>query len=175
MAVKEAEKWLEAEVLEVDVYRETNAVVFAKISFGGKERMDVRWLAPENGRWLNNGNNMVETLDEARSVFSSQCAVEDAKIKLGSRPPIANPQEYLRPFVEFLRREADDPQKFLLQALADHRVVILGEVHHRPRYWAFNSSLVRDKAFAERAGVIYMELPGNDQPLVEPIPSRPDI
>jgi len=98
-------------------------------------------------------------LDEARSVFSSQCPIEDAKTKL-SRPPIANPQEYLHPFVEFLRREADDPRRFLLRALADHRVVILGEVHHRPRYWAFNSSLVRDKAFAERAGVIYMELPG---------------
>jgi hypothetical protein len=172
MAVKEAEKWLEAEVLEVNVYRETNAVVFAKKNFGGKERMDMRWLAPENGRWLNRGNNVVETLDEARTVFSSGCPIEDVKIKL-SRPPIANPQEYLQPFVEFLRREADDPRKFLLQALADHRVVILGEIHHRPRYWAFNSSLVRDKAFAERAGVIYMELPGNDQPLAEQFLAAP--
>ncbi|MGO9199035.1 MAG: hypothetical protein ACLQM8_00650 [Limisphaerales bacterium] len=172
MAVKEAEKWLEAEVLEVNVYRETNAVVFAKKNFGGKERVDVRWLAPENGRWLNNRNTVVETLDEARSLFSRQCSIEDVKIKL-PRPPIANPQEYLHPFVEFLRRAADDPQRCLLQALADHRVVILGEVHHRPRYWAFNSSLVRDKAFAERAGVIYMELPGNDQPLVEKFLAAP--
>ncbi len=124
-------------------------------------------------RWLNNRNTVVETLDEARSLFSRQCSIEDVKIKLDSRPPIANPQEYLRPFVEFLRREADDPLKFLLRALADHRVVILGEVHHRPRYWAFNSSLVRDKAFAERAGVIYMELPGNDQPLVEKFLAAP--
>jgi hypothetical protein len=173
MAVKDAEKWLEAEVLEVNVYRETNAVVFAKKNFGGKERVDVRWLAPENGRWLNNRNTVVETLEEARSLFSRQCSIEDAKIKLDSRPPIANPQEYLRPFVEFLRREADDPQKFLLRALADHRVVILGEVHHRPRYWAFNSALVRAKAFPERVGVIYLELAGNDEPLVRQFLAAP--
>lgn len=173
MAVEEAEKCLEAEVLEVNVYRETNAVVFARKNFGGKERMDVRLLAPENGRWLNHGNYVLETLDEARSLFSRQSSIEDAKIKLESRPPIANPQEYLRPFVEFLRREAEDPRKFLLQALADHRVVILGEVHHRPRYWAFNCTLVRDKAFAERAGVIYMELPGNDQTLVDQFLAAP--
>jgi hypothetical protein len=173
MAVKEAEEWLEAEVLEVNVYRETNAVVFAKINSGGKKPIDVRWLARENGRWLNEGEDTVETLDKARSLISMKCSIDDAKMKLDSRPPIANPQEYLRPFVEFLRREADDPQKFLLRALADHRVVILGEVHHRPRYWAFNSSLVRDKAFAERAGVIYMELPANDQPLVEKFLAAP--
>jgi hypothetical protein len=37
----------------------------------------------------------------------------------------------------------------------------MGEVHHRPRYWAFNASLVADPLFAERVGTIYMELPSN--------------
>lgn len=164
---KEAAMWLDAEVLEVDIYHATNAVVFARLNMGGKERIDLRWLKPEKGQWLNAGNDMVGTLEEARRVFARVCARREAQVKLSSRPPVANPQEHLRPFVESLRREAADPQAFLLQALARHRVVILGEVHHRPRYWAFNSSLVRDKAFAELAGVIYMELPSNDQALVE--------
>ena len=55
----------------------------------------------------------------------------------------------------------------MLEAIAKHRVVILGEIHDRPRYWAFNAALVRVPEFARRAGVIYMELPSNDQPLVE--------
>lgn len=90
-----------------------------------------------------------------------------------SGPLITNPEEHLRPFVEFLRREGAEPKTFLLQALADRQVVIMGEVHNRPRYWAFNSSLVRDKAFAERVGVIYMKLPSNDQGLVEQFLAAP--
>ena len=167
MPTNDAAAWLGAEVLEVAIYRQTNAVVFARLKTGAKKRIDLRWLSPENGRWLNHGNDVADTLEKARQVFARSCAYTEAQSKLASRPPIANPQEYLRPFVEFLRREAADPQVFLLQALTDHQVVILGEVHHRPRYWGFNSSLVRTNAFAERVGVIYLELPSNDQSLVE--------
>jgi hypothetical protein len=143
------------------------------LNVGGKERIDLRWLKPEKGRWLNDGNDMVGTLDEARRVFARRWARSEAQAKLSSRPPVANPQEHLRPFVEFLRRGAADPQAVLLQALATYRVVILGEVHHRPRYWALNSSLVRDETFADRAGVIYLELPSNDQVLVEQFLAAP--
>ena len=158
---------LGAEILEVSIAHQTDAVVFARLNKGGAERIDMRWLKPEKGRWLNHGNDELGTLEEARRKFASARAHQDAKSQLFSRAPVANPQAYLRPFVEFLRREAADPQPFLRQALAQHRVVILGEVHHRPRYWAFDSSLVHDQAFAQRAGVIYLELRSNDQALVE--------
>ena len=173
MPAKEAEEWLNAEVLEVDIYCKTNAGVFAKVRYRGKDQIDVHWFTRENGRWLNSGNSVVETLEEARELFSGRSAREEARIKLDARPPIANPEEYLRPFVEFLRREATDPMTLMLQALATHRVVIIGEVHHRPRYWAFNSALVCDKAFPERVGVIFMELPCNDEPLVEQFLAAP--
>ena len=39
----------------------------------------------------------------------------------------------------------------------------MGEIHHRPTYWAFNTELVRDPAFALTVGTIYMELPSNHQ------------
>ena len=60
---QEAAMWLDAEVLEVNVYHQTNACVFARLNVGGKERIDLRWLKPEKGRWLNDGNDMVGTLD----------------------------------------------------------------------------------------------------------------
>jgi hypothetical protein len=173
MAANEAQEWLGAEILEVDVYGETNAGAFAKVRLGGNEHIDVRWLNRANGRWLNSGNSIVGSLDEARELFSGRCAREEAQMRLTSRPPVANPQTYLHPFVEFLRHEARDPMTFLLQALATHRMVIIGEVHHRSRYWAFNSALARDRTFAERVGVIYLELPGNDQALVEQFLAAP--
>jgi hypothetical protein len=170
---KDAAKWLAAEVLEVNIYQETNACVFAKLDVYGKEEVDMRWLKLEKGRWINDGNDRRDTVEQARAKYANSCAYAEGKARLASRPPIANPEEYLRPFVEFLRREAADPQAFLLQALAKHRLVILGEVHHRPRYWALNCSLVHDKAFAKEAGVIYLELPSNDQALVDQFLAAP--
>ena len=64
-------------------------------------------------------------------------------------------------------REAKDPRTFLLDALAGHRVVVQGEIHHRPRYWAFHADLVRAPGFSDRVGVIYLELPSHDQVLVD--------
>jgi hypothetical protein len=111
--------------------------------------------------------------ERSASTAGEPHARETLQIKASSQSRITNPQEHLRPFVEFLRREGAEPKAFLLKALAGHQVVIIGEVHHRPRYWAFNSSLVRDKAFAERVGVIYLELPSNDQAMVEQFLAAP--
>jgi len=65
-----------------------------------------------------------------------------------------------------LKSHGEDPKAFVMKALADHRLVIMGEYHHRPRYWAFNSSLVTHPDFPKYVGTIYMELPANDQDLV---------
>jgi len=39
-------------------------------------------------------------------------------------------------------------------------------VHHRPRYWAFNKSLISDPEFSKTVGTIYLELPANKQSAV---------
>jgi hypothetical protein len=91
------------------------------------------------------------------------------------RAPVKDPEQHLEPFVSFLRTEAQEPQAYVLKALAEHRVVIIGEVHHRPRYWAFNASLVRAAAFPRDVGVIYLELPRADQALVDQFLSRPQL
>jgi hypothetical protein len=84
-----------------------------------------------------------------------------------SRPKVENPGSYLKPFVGFLKTHGEEPKAFVMKALAKHKVVIIGEIHHRPRYWAFNSSLVTEPDFPKLVGTIYMELPSNDQELVD--------
>ena len=69
--------------------------------------------------------------------------------------------------MSFLRAEGEDPQAFVLNALAKHRLVIMGEVHNRPQYWAFNTSLVQAASFPRNVGVIYLELPSADQAMVD--------
>jgi hypothetical protein len=51
----------------------------------------------------------------------------------------------------------------VIEALETHQLVVMGEAHNRPVYWAFNSELAREPAFARTVGTIYMELPSNHQ------------
>ena len=118
-------------------------------------------------RWLNAGNDVVGSLEEARKLWARRLGSREAQQRLSSRPPVANREEHLKPFVEFLRQEATDPRAFLLRALATHPLVVLGEVHNRPRYWALNAALVRAPEFARTTRVIYLEFPVNDQPLLD--------
>ncbi len=158
VSARAAAEWRSAEIVEVHLWTRTNAVVLAKAG----RAIDLRWLGLVNGAWLNEGNDVTSNLDEARSRVTRRRALREAEQVRSSRPPVEDPETHLRPFVEFLNREATDPQEFLLTALAKHRVVILGEVHNRQRHWALNAALARAPAFVQHVGVIYLELPRNN-------------
>ena len=51
----------------------------------------------------------------------------------------------------------------MMEAFSQYQLVVMGEIHNRPAYWAFNTELVRDPAFARTVGTIYMELLSNHQ------------
>ena len=165
---EEAERFLNAEILEVHIWEEINAVVIAQtIDKQKHDYFDERWLKLVNGRWLNEGNGGSGTIEQARKDVARSRSYGLTKRLRDERPPVADPAAHLQPFVDFLKHEGKDPQEFVLDVIEKHRVAIMGEVHHRPRYWAFDAALVRAPEFASRVGVIYMELPSNDQPLVD--------
>ena len=58
--------------------------------------------------------------------------------------------------------------------MALHKLLVVGEVHHRPLYWSLDSGLVRAVEFPKLAGVIYLELPSNDQTLVDEFLAAPE-
>ena len=161
-----AKVWLNARILEVRIFRNTNAVVLAELSRNpNNPKIDNRFLEFEDGRWLNKGQDGAsDSLEEARAQTNARFAY---LLKNPSRPAIDNPEAYLKPFVEFLKINAREPEEFVKNALSTYKVTIIGEVHHRPRYWAFNSSLVTETAFSSDIGTIYLELPSNDQNLVD--------
>ncbi len=164
---------LNTEVLEVRIYANRHAAVLAKVPSLLKTTIDLRCFERVGGRWMNTGQDIYGNLDAARAKFTRIVAFSEAERIQKSRPPVANPEEHLKPFVEFLKQEATDPQAFVLNALAHRSLVILGEVHNRPRYWAFNTALVRSPEFARRAGVIYLEFPINDQSLMDQFLAAP--
>ena len=156
---------LNARILEVRIFRGCFAVVIAQMSYADRPRFyNTRSLEFENGRWLNTGESPHKTIRRARSHFARLCS---RYIEQPVRLKLVNPDVYLEPFVQFLREHAEEPKSFVKKALAKYKVVIIGEIHHRPRYWAFNSYLVAEPDFSKLVGTIYMELPSHAQFLVD--------
>lgn len=162
---EDARTWLDAKIVEVRVFRGTLAVAITRVGFAsGRFCYDSRSVELEDGRWLNAGQSIFDTIDEARLSFTRRCAERVGRPKW---PPIADPDGHLGQFIDFLGSHAHEPKPFVMKALASHKIVIMGEIHHRPLYWAFNASLIADPEFARLAGTIYLELPSNDQTLVD--------
>ncbi len=98
--------YLQAEILEVHLWEKTNAIVIARTPSPRKQgAMDLRHLCLEAGQWLNQGNDVTSSLEDARALVTRSRAHSDAVRLRHSRPPIADPEGHLRPFVEFLKRE----------------------------------------------------------------------
>lgn len=163
-----AKQWNEALIREVNIYLEKVARVFAEVrTESGEVRYDQRSVVFKNGLWFNQGQDgLVDSIERAREIFDSKKA-RLYPIEKSIRPKVQDPAAHVATFVKFLREEGKDPKTFVLDALAQHKVVLIGETHHRPRYWAFSSSLIEDPGFADAVGVIYLELPMNDQPLID--------
>lgn len=165
LPAEKAKKYLQAKILEVRVFRGIHAGIIARLATDtSSTRYDIRYVDLEEGKWHNVGEDIRKNIEAAREVFARTCSKYVEKTVRG---PLDDPQAYLAPFVQFLREHGEQPETLVMEALARHRVTIMGEIHHRPRYWAFNASLVRHPEFPRRVGTIYMELPIHAQSLVD--------
>ncbi len=163
---KEQEQLLEARVVEVRVFRDTQAAVIARLP--GKRILpdyEVRRLTLEEGQWRSRDRAEAPTLGRARALFAQQR--ESLEQQMPARPAVSDPNAHLQQFVQFLEEKAEEPKTFVMRALATHKVVVIGEVHHRLRYWLFNAALVTDPNFPHHVGTIYLELPSHAQPLID--------
>jgi hypothetical protein len=155
---KRREAILNAFIDEIIVYKDAAAAVINK---GAQDYYLIRYLSREDGRWLNAGEDMASGLEEARRVFTQKAGLLydfTKRIPVLSRVPAD-----AAPFASYLRSNAREPRAFVLEALADHRLVVYGEIHRRQWSWDFWRSVVNDQAFAETTGTIYMEISAHKQ------------
>ncbi len=176
MSDKAVYEILNSRIIEVRVFRDTYAGIIAQVPAAGT-LIDLRSFELKDGRWLNRGQSMFRSfddsaIDKARKKFAAICG---HRLPKPIRPKVEDPEAYLKPFVDFLKAQGEEPKAFVMKALARHKVVIIGETHHRPRYWEFNASLVTHPDFTKLVGTIYMELPLNDQELVDKFLSAEEL
>ena len=156
-----ARRWLDAEIIQVLSFRGKYATVVARLA-DDKPQYDLRSVELENGRWLNTGEGHAQDLKQVREDFAFMCSYDMPK---PTYPPVTNPDAARRQMVEFLESHGRDPKTFLLQAIASHPLVVVGETHHRPVYLALLTEVVTAPEFA--GGVVYLELPANRQQEVD--------
>jgi hypothetical protein len=166
-----ASNCLDAQIQEVIIYRDRLAIVIAKMRGRDTVGYDQRFLFYANDRWLNSGHDgLTSTIEKARDNFLRKSERmykgdlhKQKRREFLKKQPVADPNSYLKPYVEFLQKQGHQPHSFMMEAFSKYQLVVMGEIHNRPTYWAFNAELVRDPAFARTVGTVYMELPSNHQ------------
>lgn len=83
--------FLSAEILEVRIFRNKYCAVLAEIPRPAKNYIDIRFLELTDGRWLNVGNTVKQSLSEARVAFGRYCS---RQVELPSRPKVDGPEAY---------------------------------------------------------------------------------
>ncbi len=143
---------------EVIRYKDSVACVISRSS---EEYYSIRYMSHEGDQWLNAGEDMGMSLEECRTTFTRKAALFDEfaqRIRLLTQEP-TDPS----PFLNYLKKNGQNPKTLVLDALARHRLVLYGEIHRRQWSWDFCRSLLVDKMFPESTGTVYMEISAHNQ------------
>ncbi|HVT87453.1 MAG TPA: hypothetical protein VHD56_01260 [Tepidisphaeraceae bacterium] len=166
-----ARGYIDARIAEVRIVSETIAYVIAQWPTSGS--YDVRCFELEDGRWLNAGDSQSNTIESARKVVDD--ASDTRRASAAARKSAQHSADYLTPFVQFLHDSAKEPKELILDAIRDKRLVAVAQIPHRPTYWKLLTDAVSDPRFVARASVIFMQLPQNNQTMVDRFLSAPAL
>ena len=66
-------------------------------------------------------------------------------------------------FVRFLKKNGQDPKSFILEKLANHKLVIYGEIHKRKASWDLLKSVINDPSFYKQTSIVFLEMSSDNQ------------
>lgn len=145
------------------VYRDSVAAIITHTE--GEDLVFLNYCWIEHGRWVNGGQGMAHSLEQAHETLLKQLPYHYANLPRIARIE-ALPQSEV-PFVEFLLNSTSSPEHFLLDMLESHRLVINGEFHRRKVSWDMLKRLIALPEFPDKVGHIFMELPSWCQPKMD--------
>lgn len=140
------------------VYKDSVAGVIATFDGG----YSIRYMIIEDGRWVNDGEGLGgKTPEASQEIFLEYAPPRLNKIKrIGVVSKI--PTDTIS-FVTYLKEHGCDPKNFILDALANHRLVAYGEIHHRKVSWDLIRSVIASPEFSRSAGTVFLELSSHSQ------------
>lgn len=151
---------LDHHITEVLYYEDSVAAVLSPFSVA--PMYVLYYYSLEDGEWLGAGEDLGADLEDARRVFRDKAPgflrFIDRIAVLKAEPQGADA------LVEYLRSAGQPPLQFLLDAVATHRIVVYGELHRRKSSWDLWKRVVSDPRFAQRVGIVFLELSADRQP-----------
>lgn len=165
------EQILERRITQVLTYKDSVASV---ISYQEQEgNYYTNFCVLEDGLWRNRGQNYYATEEVAirESKRILPIFYEELPIVLWvKRIPTDT-----KPFVDYLKAQGNEPVKFLLDKLANHKLVIYGEMHRTTASWDLLRRLIKSPHFSQTTGTVFMELPSHMQPVMDQFLNETEI
>jgi len=118
-------------------------------------------LRLEDGEWLNAGEDLGDDMGNAQLKF-----INNAPMQLETIHQIGKLKEVSKDtasFVNYLKKNGSDPEQYILHSLAQHKIVIYGEVHRRKESWDLMRTVISNPKFAREVGTVFMELSSDKQ------------
>lgn len=66
-------------------------------------------------------------------------------------------------FIDCLKKNGQEPQKFILDKLKNHKLVIYGEIHKRKASWDLLKSIIKEPSFSKNTGIVFLEIGHDNQ------------
>lgn len=157
-------------IVKIISYRDSAAAVVTRNS-ETLYLINYTWI--EDGRWVNGGQGLGGSLDEAEEII-----FENLPLQLSNIPRInsiaAVPTDET-PFSDFIAGISQSPEEFMLASLKAHKLVINGEYHRRKVSWDALKRLIGLPDFPETVGTVFMELPSWRQSTMDAFMSSDSI
>jgi hypothetical protein len=153
---------LDEKILKIVIYKDSVAAIVTEYSENW-QLFSYTWI--ENGKWMNGGQGMAEGMENTDRQIKENLPLlyqDLPRIKEITTPPTDT-----RPFADFLKQQHLSPEKFVLQQIAKHKLVINGEYHRRKVSWDMLRRLIALPDFSKACGTIFMELPSREQPTMD--------
>lgn len=151
-------RFLETTIKEIILYKDSIACAICEIR---DSLFSIRPFYLENGKWLQGGENRGKNIEELRQDFEKSA---ETRLQLLRRTTaIAKVPTDTVAFINYLKKNASIPKEFILSKLNKYKLVMYGEVHRRKASWDFLQEVAKDRRFAKRTGVIFMEMASNKQ------------
>ena len=154
---------LNEEIKEIVLYKDSVAAVLTYDAVASA--YFVSYSRIEDGKWVNTGQNKYDTAEEHYQKLSSILKSFYSKIPIVDW--LKNIPQKIEPFVDYIRKEGQTPEDFVLTSLGGHKIVIYGEYHRRKVSWDMLKRMIRDKRFVKTTGTIFMELPSRMQSVMD--------
>ncbi len=157
---EEKDALLNTLIKEIIIYNDSVAGVITDFNSGPMCVITIMTL--EGGKWFQYGEDLGNDLNDARKAFKDKTLKYYFDyVRVLKQVETVSTDTFS--FVNYLKTKGETPKKFILDALAMHKIVIYGEIHKRKISWDLLKETINDPEFIKNAGTVFMELPSDKQ------------